>query len=358
MNSRDPHKTTQRQSLHYYKEQRENRLRQRQRTIIKRRILLGSVLLLCLVLIISAKIGAAHFLTANPIEAAQPLPAENGPAYIGATEVQRGYDFSATEQTVTLNDESIASTQILLINLKDNSIVAQKDAQTIISPASMTKVLTILVAAEHLQDLNDTFTISREITDYCYQHKCSAVGFSDGETVPVKDLFYGTILPSGADAAVALATYTAGSREAFIDLMNEKLDELGLSQTAHFTNCVGLYDELHYCTAADMAVIMKAALENDLCREVLSTKNYTTARTSQHPDGLNISNWFLRRIEDKETNGSVIAAKTGFVNQSGNCAVSYFLSASGTPYIAVTVNAFSSWRCIYDHVALYSTYGA
>ena len=169
MNSRDPHKTTQRQSLHYYKEQRENRLRQRQRTIIKRRILLGSVLLLCLVLIISAKIGAAHFLTANPIEAAQPLPAENGPAYIGATEVQRGYDFSATEQTVTLNDESIASTQILLINLKDNSIVAQKDAQTIISPASMTKVLTILVAAEHLQDLNDTFTISREITDYCYQ---------------------------------------------------------------------------------------------------------------------------------------------------------------------------------------------
>ena len=73
------------------------------------------------------------------------------------------------------------------------------------------------------------------------------------ETVPVRELFYGTILSSGADAALGLATYVAGSQEAFVALMNEKLEELGIADTAHFTNCVGLYDEAHKCTVSDMA---------------------------------------------------------------------------------------------------------
>ena len=138
--------------------------------------------------------------------------------------------------------------------------------------------------------------------------------------------------------------------------MNQKLEELGLSGSAHFTNCVGLYDQNHYCSAYDMAMIMKAALENDLCREVLNTRVYTTSITAQHPEGITISNWFMRRIEDKETNGTIMGAKTGFVKESGNCAVSYYISSSGVPYIAVTVNTFSGWKCIYDHVALYNYY--
>ena len=77
----------------------------------------------------------------------------------------------------------------------------------------MTKILTLLVAAEHVTDLDDTFTITREITDYSYSNDCSAVGFDDGETVTVRDLLYGTILPSGADAAAGLAFYVSGSLE-------------------------------------------------------------------------------------------------------------------------------------------------
>lgn len=137
-------------------------------------------------------------------------------------------------------------------------------------------------------------SITREITDYSYQNKCSAAGFLDEETVTVRDLFYGTILPSGADAAVGLATYVAGSHEAFVELMNQKLDALGLADTAHFTNAVGLYDELHYCTPYDMAMILKAALENDFCREVLSAHTYVTSQTTQHPEGITLSNWFLQ----------------------------------------------------------------
>ena len=142
-----------------------------------------------------------------------------------------------------------------------------------------------------------------DITDYCYVNGCSVVGLMVGETVSVRELFYGTILPSGADAALGLATYVAGSQEAFVALMNEKLEELGIADTAHFTNCVGLYDENHKCTVSDMAVILEAAMDNALCREVLGARTYETAPTTDHPEGQILSNWFLRRIEDKDTGG-------------------------------------------------------
>lgn len=262
---------------------------------------------------------------------------------------------SATEDTVLLGEE-IVSGNAVLIDLSTNEIVASKAENQRINPASMTKVLTLLVAAEHVEDLDDTFTITIDITDYSYVNDCSNVGFAKDETVTVRDLLYGTILPSGADAAVGLATYVAGSQEEFVAMMNEKLKELGLSDTAHFTNCVGLYDENHYCTVYDMAVILKAAIDNELCKEVLSAHTYTTSKTKEHPEGITISNWFLRRIEDKDSGGEVVCGKTGYVVQSGNCAASYAVSKSGKGYICVTADATSGWKCIYDHVALYKNY--
>lgn len=267
-----------------------------------------------------------------------------------------GYTAETTEATAAVDSESVLSTYAVLIDLDDGTVTAQRNIHDRISPASMTKILTVLVAAEHITDLDDTFTITREITDYSYSNDCSAAGFDDGETVTVKDLMYGTILPSGADAAAGLACYVSGSLESFVELMNEKIAELGLSDSSHFTNCVGLYDENHYSTVYDMAIMLKAAVENELCREVLSAHIYTTSPTEQHPEGIELSNWFLRRIEDKETNGEVVCAKTGFVAQSGSCAASYEVSDSGKHYICVTADTYSSWRCIYDHVAVYQKY--
>ena len=266
--------------------------------------------------------------------------------------------FESGQDTAVIDCEEVISSNAILVNADTDMIAAEKDAYDRISPASMTKVLTVLVAAEAIgeENLDDTFTITREITDYTYVNDCSAVGFGDGETVTVRDLFYGTILPSGADAAVGLAIYTAGSHEAFVEKMNEKLEELGLSESAHFTNCVGLYDEEHYCTVYDMAVLMKAAMQNEWCREVLSAHTYTTTATLEHPEGITISNWFLRRIEDKDTGGLVVGGKTGFVVQSGSCAVSWEEYADGTPYICVTAGSTSSWRCIYDQVEIYNRY--
>ncbi len=250
------------------------------------------------------------------------------------------------------------SKNAILIDLDSNNIVAWKGAKERISPASMTKILTLLVAAEHVENLDDTFTITLDITDYSYRNQCSNAGFAKEEEVTVRDLLYGTILPSGADAAMGLAMYVAGSHEAFVEMMNEKLEELGLSETAHFTNCVGIYDENHYCTVYDMAMIIEAAADNALCREVLTAHTYVTSKTEQHPEGLELSNWFLRRIEDHLEGGETLYAKTGYVDQSGNCAASYALSDTGKRYVCVTVGADSYWRCIFDHAGLYGQFFA
>jgi len=290
-------------------------------------------------------------------EAAQEIEEEPEELTLAA-KGEETYSFEATLDTTAIYNEEIVSDYAILIDETTDTIVASKGAKERISPASMTKVLTILVAAENIteEQLDDTFIMTREITDYGYVNDCSSVGFLDGEEVSVRDLFYGTILPSGSDAAVGLATYVAGSHEAFVDMMNDKLEELGLGDTSHYTNCVGLYDKEHYSTVYDMAVIMKAAIQSEFCKEVLSEHRYVTESTTEHPEGIDISNWFLRRIEDKDTGGEVLCAKTGYVTQSKSCAVSYGTFDEGDPYICVTAGSTSSWRCIYDHVEIYNEY--
>lgn len=254
--------------------------------------------------------------------------------------------------------DNLISEYAIVVNADTEEIVAIKAPNAQINPASMTKIFTILVAAEHIEeeDWDDTFTITLEHTDYAFKHDCSTAGFLDEEVVTVRDLFYGTILPSGGEAAYALACYVAGSHDAFVVLMNQKLEELGISETSHFTNSVGLYHKEHYTTVYDMAVMMKAVMENPLCKEVISARTYNTSSTNKHPEGILLSNWFIRRIEDKDCGGIVKGAKTGFVNQSGNCAVSYGLFGNNVEYICVTAKSSSSWNAIRDHVALYSAY--
>lgn len=294
-------------------------------------------------------------------EESLPLADQKEPAEVQAAEPEENKIYEATESPdMKAVSEEVISSNAIFIGLRKKEILAQRAARQVIDPASMTKILTVLVAAEQIEEknLDDKVMITIDITDYSYSNDCSSVGFAKNERVTVRDLFYGTILPSGADAALALATYVAGSQEAFVELMNEKLQELGLSDTAHFTNCVGLYDEAHRCTVYDMAMIMEAAIDDPLCREVMSAHTYTTSATAEHPDGITISNWFLRRIEDKETGAEIVCGKTGYVVQSGNCAASYGEDQNGNGYICVTADSTSAWRCIYDHVALYSEFTA
>ena len=271
-------------------------------------------------------------------------------------EPEKPFSLTATDRTITIGDE-LSSKYAIVIDLTAETILAQKAADAVISPASMTKILTLLVAAEHIENLDDTVTIDLSITDYCYVNECSVAGFNRDEEVTVRNLLYGTILPSGAEAALGLARYVAGSHEAFVELMNQKVEELGLSETAHFTNCVGLYNKKNVCTVYDMAMILRAAMENELCREVLTTKIYEIPASDEHPEGMILSNWFLRRIEDYVPDSmKVIGAKTGYVSQAGSCAASIAQTEDGDYFICVTANTTSSKQCVQDHVQLYTTY--
>ena len=260
-----------------------------------------------------------------------------------------------TENTKTL-DLELYSENALLIDLESNTVLVQKNADARIYPASMTKVMTVLVAAEHIENWDETFTMTQSIIDPLFLADASMAGFVHGEEVSMTELLYGAVLPSGAEATEALAIVTAGSEEAFAALMNEKAQELGLKDT-HFVDASGLHDENHYTTLSDMAIIMQAALDNPHCREVLTSVNHTSPATTQNPEGVAMTNRFLYRIRPQQTgNVDIQAAKTGYTAQAMNCCVSYGIMENGRAAICVTAHAWTGDYCIADHLALYGTY--
>lgn len=262
---------------------------------------------------------------------------------------------SVTEATKTL-DLELYSENALLIDLESNTVLVQKNADARIYPASMTKVMTVLVAAEHIENWDETFTMTQSIIDPLFLADASMAGFVHGEEVSMMELLYGAVLPSGAEATEALAIVTAGSEEAFAALMNEKAQELGLQDT-HFVDASGLHDENHYTTLSDMAIIMQAALDNPHCREVLMSVNHTSPATAQNPEGVAMTNRFLYRIQPQQTgNVQILAAKTGYTAQAMNCCVSYGIMENGRAAICVTAHAWTGDYCIADHLALYGTY--
>jgi len=329
----------------------------------RRRALMRVVPVAVLVLVI---VGAAVWALSGEKEPAPPVSTpqqvtepsvEKTPVLPEPEPEENIYTLSPDAQTRIVGSE-LPSSYAIVIDLTENRILAVKNAYAVISPASMTKILTLLTVADYVTDpamLQDTVTIDMDITNYCFSNGCSVAGFEREEAVPVEELLYGAILPSGAEACLALAEYVAGSHEAFVTRMNEKAAELGISDTASFTNCVGLYDENNCCTVYDMALILKAAMENDLCRQILSTKVREIAPNAFHEEGMILSNWFIRRIEDHLPTGIEIrGAKTGYVEEAGNCAASCAAGPDGREYICVTADAESAWQCIRDHVALYT----
>ena len=256
---------------------------------------------------------------------------------------------------MTLKPEVNANFAIL-VDADAGLVVAEKNGSAKMYPASMTKVMTLLVACEHITNLSEKLEITQDIVDYVKKEGASNCGFKAGEQVTMLDLLYGLILPSGADAALALVRRIAGSEEQFVALMNQKAQQLGISATTHFTNCTGLYNDNHYSTAEDMAIIMRAAAQNSVAATILTTRSYTTQANNKRTTGLSFSNLFLKRIDTQTTGGQVNFAKTGYVAKAGNCAVSYFTAASGRHYICVTGKTSGAWNVVSAHAALYSQY--
>ncbi len=266
-----------------------------------------------------------------------------------------------TEFIFTDNTADIPSTNdakyAIIIDKKDNSVIAQRKAKERAYPASTTKIMTLLTAVDLIEDYSDTFTMSLAITDPLFTEGASVAGFLDGEAVNMTDLLYGTILPSGADAAMGLAVKLAGSEEAFVGLMNKKAEELGLTDT-HFDNVTGLHSENNYSTAYDMAIILDTALQNEICKKVLSTYQYTTASTSHHPEGILLSSTLFTYMYGTEPEtATILGGKTGYVNESGYCIASYGENnESKNRYIVVTFGNSARMPAFFGQIDLYKEF--
>lgn len=225
-----------------------------------------------------------------------------------------------------------------------------------IYPASMTKILTLIVAVENIEDLSKTYALTQAQIDVLYKRDASRVGLERNKPVTAEDCLYGLILPSGADAAVALACMAAGSEEKFADMMNEKCKQLGLT-SSHFTNATGLHDANQYTTVYEMCKIMECAMNNPVCAKVLNTASYTMkATTKASPNGIRISNNALQKLKKSVTEDiTVMGAKTGFTNEAMYCMSSCAVK-SGTKYIIVTAKADSSTDYVKDACKLYTEY--
>ncbi|MEG0615032.1 MAG: D-alanyl-D-alanine carboxypeptidase [Oscillospiraceae bacterium] len=260
-----------------------------------------------------------------------------------------------SETCVKIPDGKIDAKNAVLLDISTNKIIAEKGGNERIYPASMTKIMTILVAAENIPDVNKTFTITNEILTPLIEEDATRAGFVEGETVKLIDLFYGAALPSGADCTVGLAIVVSGSEENFVKLMNEKCEKLGLKNT-HFVNTSGLYGADHYSTPTDMAVIMREVLGNELCRKVLSTYKYTTSPTTQHPKGIELESTMFSRMYGNEVEGVTIeGGKTGYTNEAKHCLVSYCVKDE-KEFIALTSGGSGKYKPIYDAFTLYKEY--
>lgn len=252
-----------------------------------------------------------------------------------------------TGENVAQVGSGIKSEYTILVKIgeTDCTSIAEKNADAKIYPASMTKVMSMLVVCESLKstnDLNKTLTIKKEFIDAAEKSGGSGYGLKEGEILTIKDLLYLTSYCSDTVAVLTLAEYVAGSEAGFVKLMNQKVSEIGLSNT-NFTNCTGLHDENNYTTCREMAAIMTYALDNTLCNELLTSYKGYPLVTNKHPADGNYmlwSSWYSgpNRFADNPRCKTVTvkAAKTGYVDESGMCLVSY-AESGGNKYVNVIV---------------------
>lgn len=240
---------------------------------------------------------------------------------------------SDTQFAADLNSE-----YAILVSLSDNSVIASKAADERMYPASMTKIMTVIVACENITDMWDTFTITTDIRYPLDSTGASMAYFAINQPIYLIDLIYGAWLPSGADATTALAVKIAGSEAAFVDMMNAKAAEIGCSNT-HFTNTTGLHDQNHYSTVRDMATIMSYAVNNPLIKTVMRAKSYETHAKLEKQENKLYATWNNTLVNMSGSYSFFMGAKTGYEDAAGSCMASLIKDKNGNEYVTITGKA-------------------
>lgn len=279
----------------------------------------------------------------NETAPAESTPESSGPedttasAGIGGGAANSNAGIDAPRALAETGDLSLDAEAVLLYELSSETMVYAKNIDERREPASLTKVMTCLLALEY-GTLTDEITVSEEaLADL--DPAGSSSGLMAGEVFTLEQLLFCLMIESANDAAPVIAEYISGSEAAFVDLMNQKAQELGCTGT-HFANTHGLHDEQHYTTARDMAKIMLAALEYDKFQEIYSTSRYVLPATNLHEERILVTTNYLigTTITSDYYDDRVIGGKTGFTTPAGRC-VACVAEDNGLEYLCVVLGA-------------------
>lgn len=270
-------------------------------------------------------------------------------------------DFSASHDfSDTITPDKLNSPNAILIHLKDQTILMEKSSEEKIYPASLTKIMTTIVAIENLSNLKEEIKLTNSTFQGLYEAGASMAGFQPGEHVMAIDLLYGVMLPSGAECCIGLAEQIAGSEQNFVKMMNEKAAELGMKST-HFENTTGLHNENHYTTVNDLAILLSDALQNNTFREIFTSSRYSTAPTNKHPGGMTFYSTMFEGLSNQNLiDGEILGGKTGYTDEAGLCLAS-LARVGKQEYILISAGAkgdhHSEQYNITDALTVYNSMG-
>lgn len=258
------------------------------------------------------------------------------------------------------NPDKLNSPNAILIRLTDDTVLMQKNSEEKIYPASLTKMMTAIVAIENLHDLKEEIKITNSMFRGLYEADASMAGFQPGEQVKAIDLLYGVMLPSGAECCIALADQIAGSEQNFVKIMNQRAADLGMDNT-HFENAIGLHNENHYTTVKDLSILLSYALQNDTFREIFTSSRHSTQPTNKHPGGITFNNTMFEELNNQNIiDGEILGGKTGYTDEAGLCLAS-LAKVGKHEYIMISAGAkgdqHSEQYNITDALAVYNSIG-
>ena len=244
---------------------------------------------------------------------------------------------TATDDAFDLG-KNLYSTNYIFLDADTGQVLSAKKQDEQISIASLTKMMTVLLAIENSSSLNQTVTITDEMIDGLYEEQASVAGYVNGDTATVLDLCYAAAIPSAADAANALAIQIGGSFEKFYQMMNDKAAQLGMDHTV-FKSAHGLDREGQYSTVEDVSKLLRYALQNPTFKEIFSTKEHTTQATTYYPFGIPLDSTIWAYADTYGYNlTNLSGGKTGYTLQAGRC-IAYWATVNDMNIIAVTAGA-------------------
>lgn len=267
---------------------------------------------------------------------------------------------TANPTGIPVDLDRLNSPNAILVDLNSEKVLVEHNSSERIYPASLTKIMTAILAIENTPDLDQTLIFLPELFQDLYSQNASMAGFQPGEEVKYKDALYGILLPSGAECCLAFADAIAGSESEFVEMMNRKAEELGMKNT-HFRNTTGLHDDDHYSTVKDISILLQYALKNDVFRTVFTSSRYSTTPSNSHPDGFTFRSTMFKNMDSSEVpGGEILGGKTGYTGEAGLCLAS-LASINGNEYILVTAHADGTHQTeqlhIMDAVNVYSQLG-